>query len=138
MRTEEFLSQLEGVRKTREGQYLACCPSHDDRSPSLSVKEGDDGTTVIHCFAGCPPDEVVAAVGLEIGDLFPEKLEPHKGRKPYWNPKDILLVIKDEAIVSACAAGRMGRGEDLSPEELDRVQKASQRIYKALEVANVR
>lgn len=138
MRTEEFLSHLEGVRRTRESQWLALCPAHADRSPSLSIKEGDEGRTLVYCFAGCPPDDVVTAVGLDIGDLFPEKLEPHKGQKPHWNLKDILLVIKEEATVSACAAGRIARGEELSPKELERAQTASQRIYKALEVANVR
>lgn len=46
------------------------CPTHDDRNPSLSVQEGEDGRVLIHCHAGCDTRDVVAAVGMEMSDLF--------------------------------------------------------------------
>lgn len=46
------------------------CPAHEDRLPSLSVKEGDDGTALVHCFAGCTIEEVCDALGLAVRDLF--------------------------------------------------------------------
>jgi 5S rRNA maturation endonuclease (ribonuclease M5) len=49
----------------------ARCPAHDDRTASLSVTEGDAGKVVVHCHAGCPIDEIVAAIGLNLTDLFP-------------------------------------------------------------------
>ena len=73
MSVESLLSKLEGVRETGQGQWLARCPSHDDRSPSLSVRAGDNGAVLIHCFAGCAPGEVLAAVGMEFGDLYPDR-----------------------------------------------------------------
>jgi hypothetical protein len=66
---ELVLSLLSGVKKSGVG-FMACCPAHDDRSPSLSVKEGDDGRVLIHCFAGCTFNEVVASLGLNAADLF--------------------------------------------------------------------
>jgi putative DNA primase/helicase len=45
------------------------CPAHDDRTPSLSVKEGDD-RVLLYCHAGCSPEDVVGALGLEMRDLF--------------------------------------------------------------------
>jgi hypothetical protein len=45
------------------------CPEHDDKTPSLSVGEGKNGKPVLHCFAGCQPDEVIAALGLTWRDL---------------------------------------------------------------------
>lgn len=48
----------------------AKCPVHDDRAPSLSVSEGDDGRVLVHCHAGCDPQDVVRAMGLEMKDLF--------------------------------------------------------------------
>jgi hypothetical protein len=66
---EEFLDLLECVRKSRRG-WIARCPAHDDRTPSMSVAEGDDGRVLVHCFAGCPPAKITAALGLRLTDLF--------------------------------------------------------------------
>ena len=49
----DWLGLLEGVRKSGTG-YKARCPAHDDKNPSLSVTEGDDGKVLVTCFAGCP------------------------------------------------------------------------------------
>src|SRR4051794_38704145 len=45
------------------------CPAHDDGTPSLSVNLGDKGV-VLHCHAGCRAEDVVAALGLQMFDLF--------------------------------------------------------------------
>ena len=66
-----FLDRLEAVRKSGKG-HLARCPAHADKSPSLSIGEGDDGRILVHCHAGCSADAVVAAMGLSMTDLFPE------------------------------------------------------------------
>ena len=64
-----LLSLLDGVIRNGEGRWMAKCPAHDDRSPSLSIK--DTGTrTLIHCFAGCEASEVLAAVGLTWQDII--------------------------------------------------------------------
>ena len=49
----DWLDRLEGVRKSGTG-YKARCPAHDDKNPSLSIVEGDDGKVLVTCFAGCP------------------------------------------------------------------------------------
>jgi len=72
---EEFLSRLEGVRQVSDGSWMALCPAHDDRNPSLSIQLADD-RILIHCFAGCSPQTVVRAMGLEMKDLFLEEEEP--------------------------------------------------------------
>jgi hypothetical protein len=46
------------------------CPAHEDRWPSLDVATGRDGRTLLYCRAGCRTDDVVAALGLRLGDLF--------------------------------------------------------------------
>jgi hypothetical protein len=66
------LSRLRGrgVRRSGKG-YVAFCPAHEDRKPSLNIAEGSDGRVLLHCFAGCSQEEIVRALGLELRDLFP-------------------------------------------------------------------
>jgi P4 family phage/plasmid primase-like protien len=52
------------VKRNGKG-WLALCPSHDDHRPSLSVKDGDNGCVLLHCFAGCSLEQVCAALGLD-------------------------------------------------------------------------
>ncbi|MCS4187849.1 hypothetical protein [Salinibacter ruber] len=75
------LTRLRGVEESSSG-YEALCPAHDDSSPSLSVQEGEDGKALLHCHAGCKTKEVVQALGLEMGDLFPPDLDDS------WKPWD--------------------------------------------------
>lgn len=55
--------------RSRGGGLEARCPAHEDKSPSLSVNPGDKGV-VFKCHAGCTNEQVVAALGLEMSDLF--------------------------------------------------------------------
>jgi hypothetical protein len=66
---EKVLEGLEGVRQSN-GSWKAMCPAHDDREPSLSISEGDDGRALVNCFAGCETDEILARLGLRMADLF--------------------------------------------------------------------
>ncbi len=61
-------------------KLVARCPGHDDRNPSLSVGIGADGRALIHCFAGCETEAVLAALELRWADLFPAG--HHNGR--WW------------------------------------------------------
>jgi hypothetical protein len=57
---EEVLSRLQGVRRSGRG-WMARCPAHPDRTPSLSVAaEGD--TLLLHCFRGCSFAEILGAL----------------------------------------------------------------------------
>ena len=51
---------------------MARCPAHEDETPSLSVTEEEGGLCLLHCFAGCTPEDVVTALQLDMTDLFPE------------------------------------------------------------------
>lgn len=63
--------------------FVARCPAHDDNRPSLTIAEGRDGRTVLHCFKGCDVEAIVRAVGLSLADLFEratttERSAPHR------------------------------------------------------------
>ena len=68
---DQFLLRLEDVNHQGAGQWTARCPvsDHGDRHASLSVGTGDKGVQV-WCHAGCTVDEVCAAVGWNVRDLF--------------------------------------------------------------------
>lgn len=67
MLTEEVLQHFKGVVGSN-GRYMAKCPCHIDRNPSLAIT-AKDGITLIHCFAGCEAIRILATVGLTLEDL---------------------------------------------------------------------
>jgi putative DNA primase/helicase len=56
---------LERVRDARahNAYFMARCATHDDREPSLSISEGEDGRVLLNCFAGCDVNTIVARMG---------------------------------------------------------------------------
>lgn len=79
---EQVLNALRTVGKEPRpsGHGWSCrCPAHDDRNPSLSISEADDGRVLLHCHAGCEPADVCGALGLKLSDLYV--------RNPHWRPE---------------------------------------------------
>ena len=76
MNAQEIACRLD-ARPSRAG-FIARCPAHEDRSPSLSIREGQDGRTLLHCFAGCSVESVCHALKIKVSDLFsgPGTIEP--------------------------------------------------------------
>jgi len=74
---EELLRRLTGVRQVAQHQWRALCPAHEDRKPSLSIKR-DENRILLYCHAGCSTEAIVAALDLEMKDLF---LEPPRTPK---------------------------------------------------------
>jgi hypothetical protein len=129
---ENLLSRLTGV-KGRNGNYTARCPAHEDKSPSLAVKE-QDGKILVHCFAGCSVENIVGAVGMDVTDLFPPATPTYKPQpRVKFFASDLLRVIGLEAQIVSIAAYDMAKGNRLPPADLARLQLACQRINDALE-----
>lgn len=64
----DLLPKLKRVKQSGD-KWLACCPAHNDRNPSLAVSEGKDGRVLLHCHAGCKYEAIVSALGLQPSDL---------------------------------------------------------------------
>src|SRR5438105_2268551 len=77
------LPRLE-ARKQRAGGWMARCPAHTDRERSLSLRLADDGRLLLNDFGGCRTEDIVAALGLELRDLFPDGRVPaaRRARRP--------------------------------------------------------
>lgn len=65
----DILNKLSKVKPLQRGEFQACCPAHKDVKPSLSIKEEGD-KILLNCHAGCKPEDIVKAIGLEMADLF--------------------------------------------------------------------
>ena len=50
---EDLLAKLDGVVPRGQGQWVALCPAHDDKTQSLSIGVGDGGRPLVYCHAGC-------------------------------------------------------------------------------------
>ncbi|MBD8898372.1 hypothetical protein [Rhodanobacter sp. DHG33] len=101
----------------------------------------------MHCFAGCQIHDVLGAVGLTVGDLFPTRdlgsLTPEQRREvrraaaiPKW--AGALDVLAMEANVMLLAAAQLDEGRSLHPDDLNRLRIAALRIFDAREVLHAR
>ena len=133
---DRFLGSLSKVRRTGNGQWIACCPAHEDKSPSLTIKHEADDTVLMHCFAGCSVDAIVGAVGMELHEFFPER-EKDSLRKPArvpFNSRDVLACIKNDATLLCVVMSDVRQGKTLTPDEINNAYKAACRIVAAAEM----
>lgn len=68
-----LLARLEGVKHCEGSGWRADCPLGHRSRGTLAIAEGDDGRILLHCFALCYVADVLAKIGLEAADLFPEQ-----------------------------------------------------------------
>jgi protein tyrosine phosphatase len=71
-KVDSLVQRLEYCKQVSSQKWIARCPAHEDRSPSLSIKELNDGRILIHCHAGCGANNILDSIGMEWGDLYPE------------------------------------------------------------------
>jgi hypothetical protein len=131
----DILTRLEKVKQTGRSNWLACCPAHDDKRPSMTLHEADDGRILCHCWTGCSFEAIVNAVGLGWEPWFPPKINDDfkpPVRRPY-PAADVLAAVADETILVALAACDMAHGVSLSEEDRERLWTAHSRIVQARE-----
>ena len=138
--TDAVLHRLEKVKRVAPDKWQALCPAHDDKRPSLSVREAEDGRVLLKCWSGCGAAEIVSALGLSLADLFPgdrRSLHQH-GTAPMRRPfdyRDALQGISHEATVARLIVSAINRGDDVDADALDRLALAEERIDDALRAA---
>lgn len=140
MIADKLLNQLTKVKRTGPESWIACCPAHADKNPSMTITEKDDGRVLVHCFAGCSVDEVLGAVGLTFDDLFPERIEnpyaPNKPERMPFNPRDVLASVSTESLITAIAASQLAQGIPLPQPDKDRLLLAVSRLQEAARICH--
>ena len=131
---DNLLSRLHKVKRSGKG-YKACCPAHEDRSPSLCITP-DGETVLIHCFAGCSTEDVLDSIGLTLESLYPPRDTPHRTR--HFPASQALQVIAREALVVCAGAAAVCNGSQLSEIDRARLVEAASRIGRALTASGVR
>ena len=136
MTIETLLSRLQKVRKRGHNQWMACCPVHQERTPSLSIKD-DDGKIIMHCFGcGAKGPEIIESVGMEISDLFPpsDNYDPAiKQKRQFHDACQILEGLAFESLVVLITSRDMISSKTISTEDQERLSVAVLRIHAATE-----
>lgn len=143
---DRLLARLDGVQHHGKG-CRSCCPACGGRSRKLSLTQGDDGRVLLHCFAGCAPHEVLAAVGLTVNDLFVRRIDAditpaqrrelrEHARVAQW--RAALDALQLEVGVVHIAARQLCSGQSLNDADMERVGIACERIRGAREVLHGR
>lgn len=131
----ELVLRLKNLKATGLDRWVACCPAHDDKSPSMTIRSLPDGRILLHCFAGCDPGTIVHCLGLEFSDLFPERLTRDR-LQPIRAPfaaLEALQCLQNESAVVAFAVSDLVEGKLLSRRSAMLVAVAAGRIASALE-----
>jgi len=140
---DDLLDRLDKVRQTGEHKYLACCPVHGDRNPSMSLSEaiGDDGyrKVLVYCFAcHAGAQDVVEALGLPMSVLFEKPLDRGPNE---WDEFDAALSPLDRGAKRAGrgpkSTGRGAKPLDRGPKPLDRGPKSPIAPRKARDFAEI-
>lgn len=132
MKIDMLLDALRKVRVTGSNEWVACCPAHDDRSPSLAIKDNGDGRILVHCFAGCPVEEVLGSVGMVLSDLMPKKALDHRVKRIPFNPRTVIEATAFNSLIVAIAASDMAKGKTLTPEEKSTLWQISGELTEAV------
>jgi len=131
MTIETLISRLDGVKETGAGKYVARCPAHDDRSPSLAIKDCGDGRILLHCFASCDVESVLDALGLSVSDVMPERVGAKHSHRPLHKPfsaRDALATLDHESLVVAVIGADILECKEVDDDTWDRLGAAVQRI----------
>lgn len=124
MSAQTLIDRLEYVRPNGKDKWIARCPAHDDRDPSLSVSETPDGRVLVKCFGGCGTLDVITAVGLTWDALFPPTLERYRPVIHRSKTHD-----HERMVIAICAADRAA-GKRLSKADKARELEAWKRVVR--------
>lgn len=134
---ETLLSRLETV--TGKNPWMARCPAHRDRHPSLRVSLKNDGRILIFCHAGCGASDVVESVGLALRDLFPDGCRGEFHSKPIQ--RDALVSLKSiqrAALKTTLLLNDVANSKTVTPAQADLAARLTAEIWQALDVAGGR
>jgi hypothetical protein len=96
--TAETLAIVQRLGGHWNGRYaMVRCPAHEDRTPSLSIRQGRT-SILVHCFAGCDGADVMRAMrqvlGTVIGNQMPIAEVSNERSAPFRRLWDEALPVE--------------------------------------------
>jgi len=132
----KLLDRVANPKLSAPGRWMCKCPAHEDRGPSLSIRELEDGRVLIHCFAGCGSGDVLAAIGLKMSDLFDKPLAHHLSPiRSRFSARELIDLTAHEVTVAAMLALK-AQSAPLSDDDAQRLRQAASRLGKAQAMIN--
>lgn len=132
MSVDLLLSRLDDPRPHGHDRWRCACPVCGGRNRStLSVGVGDTGAVLLKCWkAGCSPEQIAHAVGLDIEDLFPprESHGPAAKRRRLISASQALELLDAEATLLFVCAADLAQGHQLDAPTRERLTLAAARI----------
>lgn len=124
-----LLSRLPKARKLGESKWIANCPGHDDKSPSMGIKLVDD-RILIHCFSGCSVEEILSPLSLTVADLFPDRqrLDGNKPKVEKFNRYELFPVLVHHARILYLSFQKFLNGEEMTVSDLKSIEQAMKAI----------
>ena len=119
--SDKLLSRLDKVRQVKTNRWLALCPAHPDKNPSLQITETEDGTLLVKCWAGCTTAAVTRAASLEMRDLFPGNKNSN-----YQLPN--RTAVAHERLILRLGQALLREGTELTEEDKQRFALAHNRL----------
>lgn len=136
---ELIVSRLDRVRQVAPDRWRADCPTGHKSKWTLSIRE-HDGRALVHCFGGCDAPDILASIGLSLGDLYPTPLRNHDGQikpsKPgHWHmAREALKTLHREVLIVAIAAENIAAGVALDAADRALVIDAASKIRATAEI----
>lgn len=124
------LARLDNPKPSGRDRWRCRCPACGGNKSALSVGIGNDDAVLIQCWKGCDVDSIVAALGLQLHDLFPSTLNgsPPLKRRCLLTAAQCLEVVTFECLLVSTAAFNLANGHALTAGDLDRLGMAVHRI----------
>jgi hypothetical protein len=127
-----LLGRLDGPRAVGRDRWRCACPVCGERNRStLSIGIGDSGCVLLKCWKnGCGPEEIAAAVGLELEDLFPpseSSSRPARRRRLIPASQALDLLVEELTLAVVCSSD-MARGVTLDEATRDRLLTGAARV----------
>lgn len=121
-----LLSRLDRVRRTGPSTWVASCPTREDKRPSMTIREMDDGRILLHDFGGDSVESILGALGLTFSDLYPPRpADPAYIGKPErraFPAADILRALSFESLIVALAGRAILDGKHTEADQARLIQ----------------
>jgi len=138
MIADRFLHLFDKVISTGQNRWVAICPCHDEKTPSMTITEGDD-SVLMHCFGcGANGKDVCERFDINPMELFSKDFTPGDYKKPRIPAADILRCLDYEILFMSCVNRQLLAGQPLRKEDTERLKIAAKRINAAMSAGGLR